>query len=207
VWSLVFCFFAFRAFVIKQQMASSLEVRQATVSGIRDRITKHISSYLPDTQIVALALAASTRSAQDLVEFLFPREVSTPALANIDDVKISQLEFDRLFGDGAQITRVGEIVKLQKTTAFKVLSDRVQKALRCTTGEDEVATRWQRPLVRAVSLLAVHMGNHDAALSVCLGGVVAADGRRIDDLIESLDADVETMALANTIVAIANAVT
>lgn len=168
------------------------------VGDVRVRTQQHIAVRLSDSLALAVALAGATIEGQNLIEYAFSGTVRTDALAQRRPLSLTASEFATLFGardDGraapacAQVSK--RIVELDGSPEGASARRRLEAALRCTLSEQASAAIWKRhPGVRLAAVAALHRAEGaNEALEAVLGGFVAIDGRRVDDLKIAIEDD------------------
>lgn len=191
--------------------ASGLEssaARQACVHQIRARVNEHVADWLMDAASVQVALAASVRGGEELLEFVLKPNVAKIAVQKASQLALSQEEWDVLFGFKAVPSKTSHLEKIQRDQTFGQSVVRIQNALRCTVGESGQGAMWQRTWTKAACTLALHTESHEDWISSSLGNVVRADLRRLEDLRCTMEDDgMETMMLAEVVQALADCVT
>lgn len=188
--------------------AAAATARQCAVAAIRARSTAVVGSWLKDSDCLQLALAATMRSAPDIMEFMFNRVVAKTALASAKAIAVTDEEWAALFGSIARPTRGLLMEKTTEEGTFVEYIARLQNALRCTIGERAQSAVWSRSWSKAACLLAMHVELHEEYLSICLGNVVRGDSRRLEDLRAELDDDgTEVMLVSQVIQSLSESVT
>jgi hypothetical protein len=186
----------------------SSAARQACVHAIRSRVNEHVADWLGDTACMQLALCASTRGGDELLEFVLKPNVAKIAIREAPKVALSQDEWNVLFGFKAIPSKTGHFEKVQRDKTFAQSVERIQNALRCTVGESGQGAMWQRTWTKAACTLALHTESHEEWVASSLGNVVRADLRRLEDLRCTMeDEGMETMMLAEVVQALADCVT
>ena len=98
--------------------------------------------------------------------------------------------------------------KLALEDAFRANTVKIQNALRTTVGEDTQGQAWSRGWTQAACMAAMHAEMYEEFVSACLGNIVRADLRRMEDLQTELDdSGVDTMLLGQLLGALSESVT
>lgn len=181
--------------------------RQRALAEIRGRVQQHVASWFKDSECVQIALSASLREPEETMQFLFRKEVAKASMLKRKQLALNVHEWDALFGSLAVANSPSAIENVASDEQFKTMLKRIEAALRCTIEERELNATWARPWTKAACVVAMHTETHEDMMSSSLGSVVRADSRRIEELRNEIDDDeTETMMLANSLVALANAI-
>ena len=188
--------------------ATAATVRQAAVARIRERTVGYLGTWVKDADAVQIAMACATRAPRELLEFMLARNNAQAAATHVPALAITEDEWTALFGANSKLTRGEQLAaKLGATDQIKNV-DHLGSALRCTIAESSQGAIWSRPWTKAACLLAMHMELHESSLTACLGNLVRADLRRLEDLRCQLDADgLETITISEVLEALALSVT
>ena len=175
-------------------MFTSVEV----VGDVRVRTQRHIAVRLNDALALAVALSSGAVEGGNLIEYAFSGTVRTDALAQRQPLGLTASEFATLFGargDGRAAPACAQaskrIAELDESTEGARVRRRLEAALLCTLSEQASAAIWKRyPGVRLAAVAALHREDDaNAALAAVLGGFVAVDARRVDDLKTAIEDD------------------
>lgn len=182
--------------------------RQQAVVDIRSRTTQLLGSWVKDVDGVQIAMACATRAPTELLDFMLNAQHAKEAKKQIKTLAISQFEWAALFGAEARLTKAEEIgAKLGSVDKLQGMQG-LASALRCTIAEKAQGRSWARAWTKAACLMAVHMEAHEETLALCLGNVVRADLRRLEDLRCEMDENgVGVMNVAQVLEALARSVT
>jgi len=182
--------------------------RQRAVADIRQRVAENVASWLSDTECVELALAASTREPAELLGFLFKPQLARAAAPKLKLLAITLDEWAALFGSTARPTKTTLLERVLQEDKFVSSVKTLQNALRCTIGEEAQGSTWSRAWTKASCYVGMHSETHEECIAVCLGNVVRADSRRLEELRVIIDDDgLETMLLGQMLSALADSVT
>lgn len=198
--------------LVPANQAEVLEV----LKGVRARSRQCLSVQLPDRDALALALACSSVESEALVEYGYEGGVRREALGARAHLALSDHDFGTLFG-----SRVGEpppgstSIGAAKLAAYEMRQEAkgtragLEAALSTTLQEATQKAHWKgSSVVRVASQIAL-IRNEDAAgcLSAVVGGTVATDARRIDDLKSNTeDAGIDVMVISEALYALAASV-
>lgn len=120
---------------------------------------------------------------------------------------MTDTEFSALFGTDAHPLRTTALETVFGDATFTRAVGRLQKALRCTTAEALQAKAWMNPFTKTACLLAIHATQFEDHVSSCLGNIVRADLRRLEDLQNELDDEgADVMLLGQVVVALSSSV-
>lgn len=189
--------------------SAATSARLKAVQNIRGKVTEVAGGFLTDCECVQAAIATSLRDADELLGALFNRSTARTLVAHTDDLKISSIEWEALFGPLAKPISDQALAAVAVEEDFQTTSRRLGSALRCTIGEAAESRTWARLLTRGSVLLAAHLDeNNEEFMELALGTVVKADSRRLEELRAELeDEDMPLLTISNLIVALARAVT
>lgn len=188
-----------------QELAAA---RIAALAAIRTRVAQVAGNWLRDDECIQLVLASSTRSAKDLLEFMFNGIVARAAAMHAKSLSMTPDEWDALFGHSARPVRTTKLEGTLAQSTFLQCSSSLQSALRTTINESAQAGIWTRPWSKAACVLAMHIGDDETFISSCLGNIVRGDLRRLEDMRNELDdTGVEVMMVADVIAALSESVT
>jgi hypothetical protein len=181
--------------------------RIQTVSQIKSRVAQHLGSWLADHEAVSIAIAAATRVAEELLQYMVNPIVAKKAVEQAKALAITANEWDALFGSEARPLRTSSLEPLNRDSAFAQAALDVGDALKTTIEETEQRRFWSRPMTQAACSIAVHIENHEIYVSSCLGNIVRSDLRRLEDLTCKLeDESPDAMLIGTTLVALSKCV-
>ncbi len=179
------------------------QARQVVVQGIRNRVAKVAGNWLSDSECVQIAIACACSDALDVLGVLFARHVTSQIAGQIRELAITGEEWAALFAHDVSHTRTQESSTAAGATMFKGECGKLSQALRSTIVETVQKAAWQRPVTRLAIYVGMHFENHEDAVASVIGGLVRSDLRRLEDLrAEMEDRGVETMDLAQMVVAL-----
>lgn len=179
-------------------------LRQGALTSVRGRTHGVVGTWLKDGECVQMAAACAFRDAGDLLDFLFPRHVAKIASANAPSLAITADEWCALFGADAQPAAPIQMEPLSRDASFRTNVANLCNALRCTVTEQSQQRCWSRLWTQAACLVAMHVDTHEESLAMCLGNVVRADSRRLEELRTTIDdTGVDCMLLGQTLHALA----
>ena len=181
--------------------------RIQTVSQIKARVAQHVGTWLADHEAVAIAVGASTRVAEEVLEYLCSPMVAKRAIENRKSIAVTTDEWDAMFGSEARPLRTSPLDPLVRDVAFGEAARHVGEALRTTVEEHEQKQLWSRQMTQAASIIAMQMEAHETYVSSCLGNIVRSDLRRLEDLQCRLeDEGIDAMLIGTTLGALGKCV-
>lgn len=181
--------------------------RTEALGPLKERVAQAVGSRLDDKLALQLALACAMREPNELVEFIAPRHVAALCLKRRAEVAATPEEWSVVFGCDVTPLRDGGVTGVVQSTEFAPEIARIAKAMKCTVAEAEQGARFKRAWTRALCYVAVHLDESDGALTSTLGMPNRADGRRMEELREDLDADgIETMLMTRVLKALSDSV-
>tara|TARA_X000001036_G_scaffold13937_2_gene11864 strand:- start:2180 stop:2764 length:585 start_codon:yes stop_codon:yes gene_type:complete len=188
--------------------AAAAAARQRAVHNIKTRVNGAVAGWLTDAQCVQASLAVGVRDAEELISLLFNRAATRAVLEHRDGIAIQENEWEALFGPFARATTDRALAAAETTPGHAELTRRVGVALRCTVAEPAERRVWGRALTQSAAVVALHRsGKNEAMLELCLGNLVKADSRRLEELRAELeDESLPLLLLSDTIVALSKAV-
>jgi hypothetical protein len=182
--------------------------RQAALVAIRARVGEYVGGWLRDDECVQVVIASSMRCNKEVIEFLFKPNVARDASKALSALAITPEEWVALFGYMARPTRGAQLERLALEDGFRANTVKIQNALRTTVGEETQGQAWSRGWTQAACMAAMHAGMYEEFVSACLGNVVRADLRRMEDLQTELDdSGADTMLLGQLLGALSESVT
>jgi len=181
--------------------------RLLAVQTIRQRVGSVSGKWLSDENCVQIALACATRQHDELLEFMFNRQVASASAEHNATLAMTHEEWEALFGSNARPLRTDKIQSVFSEQAFQACSKNLASALRTTIGEVSQGQVWGKTWSKLACVMAIHAESHEDFMSTCLGNLVRADIRRLEDMRTELDDNgTEIMMLAGVIVALSNSV-
>ena len=202
--------------------------RQQAVANIRARVCEHVASWLTDPECVQVALSASTREPDELAG----RRRGLPVQAERGEDGGAQDHPSRVgaccpaahrdhtrrvervvWSMARSPTKTSLLEKVVEEKFVQAVATRswlrgVGRTLRCTIGEQAQGSIWARAWTKSCCYLAMHNETHEECIATCLGNVVRADSRRLEELRVAIDDEgLETMLLGQMLVALADSVT
>lgn len=189
-------------------MEASTPKRTDVLEGIRDRVCSAIGSTLTAQDAIAVSLAATApRDREAVFGMLLNNTQARVASRSPDSVALTDAEWEFIFGKTASTVRDGGIVGFFKDKTFFECHQQLEGALRCSLVETQSKVAWAKPLTKAACYLALHSEDTESKVAACLGGIVRADSRRLDDVRSSIeDGDVDHMLLAKVVLSIVKSI-
>lgn len=183
--------------------------RVEALSAIRSRVSERVATWLRDEHCLQLALACATRSANEIVPFMFSKSVSGTIEANREYLAITTHEWKALFGSECSPSKSKDDLKqILDTPIFDDYMNEIASALRCTILEPTQSKLWAKNWTKVVLYVAIHMTSDESMIGSALGNMVSADCRRLEDMRAELDDDegTEVMLFSRAVEAISEAV-
>tara|TARA_B110000046_G_scaffold183669_1_gene220277 strand:+ start:984 stop:1439 length:456 start_codon:yes stop_codon:yes gene_type:complete len=129
------------------------------------------------------------------------------AVSKASVIAMKDSEWALLFGKFSSVVRDGGFVSLLAEKTLSECSNTLERALRCSLIEAKSKLSWQRSFTKAACYLALHAEDTEVLISECLGGIVRADSRRLDDFRSSIeDGDIDHMLISKVTIALARSV-
>ena len=179
---------------------------------VRVRTQQHVAVRLSDASAIAVAALSASVEAIELLEYAFDGTVRRDALEARAQLAMTAHEFAALFGargDGQASAFCAcaskKLAALDASPTGVAMRERLEQTLVCTLVEAAPASIWRKyPGVRLAAAVALHREDDATdALSAVLGGLVAADTRRVEDLKTSLeDAGVDLIFVSEVVSAL-----
>ncbi len=189
-------------------MESSIPQRTDVLEGIRSRVCTAMGFTLTAQEAIAVSLAATApRDREAIFGMLLNNIQARVALKSPDSVALTDTEWEFIFGRTASTVRDGGLASFLKDKTFSECHQQLEGALRCSLVEAQSKVAWAKPLTKAACYLALHSEDTEARISACLGGIVRADSRRLDDVRSSIeDGEVDHMLLAKVVLSVAKSI-
>jgi len=185
----------------------SATARAAIIVAVRERVNSTVAGRLNDREAIQVALAAALRDPEDVIGFLLPGHLARLANNSRDKFKMDHLEWNALFGNGAQAVRDGGMARIVASAEFEPQLARLSNTLKMTIGEKDQAVVWARTWSKVLCYVAMHLDVADEALLGVLGTIIKADNRRIEELHNSIDDDeAEVLLISKCIVALSECI-
>ena len=178
------------------------------VGDIHARTCTALASTLQLNEALAVSLAAAApRDCDAVFGMLLNSAQAKSATKHAKTIAITDEEWKTLFGKECAPMRDGGVRELISEKAFGEISSELEAALRCTFVEVQSKQAWERPHIKLACYLALHSDDSEGRVSACLGGIVRADSRRLDDVRSGVeDCGGDYMRLTKTVIALSNAV-
>ena len=169
------------------------------------RVSAHApaAAWLGPRETTAACIAAGLADGvrDDILGALFSDRVSKSVRAGASSVRVTSDELLALFASTPRTSADLEAALALPYT--RGLTDRLQKALRCTLDEPGPAAKWARPAARAQMALACHADDYEHLVASVLGGFVSADARRLEELVADTQDATDPLAVADCVLALA----
>jgi hypothetical protein len=146
-----------------------------------------VANWLRDAECIQIALVCATRQHDELLQYMFNKDVAKRCLQSAASLSITSDEWLVLFGAAAPSTASSQLAKVVADSSFVSVTTALQTALRCTVQEATQSKTWARHFSRAACLLSMHVEQHEAFVASCIGNVVRADLRRLEDVRSDID--------------------
>lgn len=183
------------------------EAKQHALSSIRQRVCDTLTVTLPDADCLSVSLACSAvRDREEVLGVLLSSFHLKTAIQNIDALAISNEEWNVLFGSGAVLLE-GSVAEVSKGKDFGAVVSDLHGALRCSLVEHTAKERWQRSSTKVACYLALHAEAAEERVAACLGGIVMADARRLDDVRSGIeDEGADHLLLSQSVISLAKSI-
>lgn len=182
--------------------------RLDAVEAIKQRVWANVSASISDSDAVGIALSAGmSRDANDVLGVLLGSAHANTAYEQKAKLQITEPEFEVLFGSASLVTNPKSLTPTLTDPDFKNNEQTINSALRCSLEEQAARKAWGRSITKLACYYALHTDNTEEKIGVCLGGLVRADSRRIDDVRSCVeDEGANTLLLCNAVISLAGAV-
>ncbi len=182
--------------------------RLEAIDAIRKRVQDVVSASISDADAIGVALAtAMARDASDVLGVLLSLSHANDAYVHQSKLKMTDPEFEVLFGSACIVTKPKSLEPTLDEPDFKKHESTINSALRCSLEEQAARKAWSKAITRLACYYALHTDNTEEKIGVCLGGLVRADSRRIDDARSSVeDEGANTLLLCKAVIALGRAV-
>lgn len=181
--------------------------RADALAGIRERASLAMCSKVDDKQALQVAMSCAMREPEDLIGFLLPQHQAKRVWRHKDELALTPVEWNEMFGKDAPALREAAVVSLARSDDFKASLSMMSAALRCTVGEEDQRKAYARGWTQALVYIGMHLDDPDSALESSLGTIVRADARRLEDLRAQIDDDgIDTMMMAKLLLAVSESV-
>ena len=183
------------------------EARQHALSSIRQRVCDTLTVTLPDADCLAVSLACSAvRDREEVLGVLLSNFHLKAAVRNMETLAISDKEWEILFGAGVALLE-GSVSDISKNKDFGAIIADLQGALRCSLIEYTAKDRWSWSSTKVACYVALHAEAAEERVAYCLGGLVSADSRRLDDVRSVIeDQGADYLLLSQSVISLAKAV-
>lgn len=182
--------------------------RSAVVTELKRRVGANISNTIEERDCVALCLAASLpRDREEVFGVLLNNNLSRVAMQCADSLKVTDLEWSKLFGKSATFTSEAKSATVIREPEFAVYCDALENALRCSLLEPASKVAWKGAVARLSCYVALYTDSSEEFVSHILGGLVRSDMRRLDDVRSNVeDQPTDHMLLCQALLALSHSV-
>lgn len=189
-----------------QHSADSAKAR--VVESVRRRVCDVLLTTLPDSDCMAVAIAAAAIRDRDVVLGMILNAFHIKlVMPKVNDVALTDDEWSVVFGKEMTQLSDGGVGQVCRDKTFGEMSSQIQGALRCSLIEAQARARWSKPISRLACYIALHSDAAEDRVAACLGGLVKADSRRLDDIRSQVEDDgADDLLLSRAVIAIAKAV-
>lgn len=183
------------------------DTRSEALKAIKRRVWKTISTNVKDIDCLAVAVAAALpRDREEIIGFILDNNTSNSALRNADSIRITEQEWNILFGLGSLSCRDGRAAQIVSKASFAAHANLIHTALRCTLTEASAQASWSRPLSKLSCFVSLYTDSTETMLYSTLGQLISADVRRLDDVRSAVEEqETDHMLLCECILAMASA--
>lgn len=181
--------------------------RAEIMAPIKQRVSRLVAQRLDDKAVLQLVLACSLREPEDLLGFMFNKNVAREAFANREELALTNEEWACLFHRDNSPVRDGGVLAVVQSNEFRSSISAMATALRCTVAEQEQSKTYAKPWTLALCHVAFHLEEPEHALEACIGTIVRSDVRRIEELRTSIDDDgVDEMLMSRVVMAMSESI-
>ena len=184
-------------------------MRSAVLTNIHTRTCEVLGARLTTHEALAVSIAASAlRERDDVFGMLLNLAQSKAAMKHADKIAPTDSEWEALFGkDCSTVNNCREMAEVARESHFDTCHKNIQEALRCSLMESKSKDAWSRLVTKASCYVALHSEDAEARISACLGGIVRADSRRLDDVRSNIEDDgADCLVLTKVVIALARSV-
>lgn len=192
----------------RSSMETNITKRTDVIEAIRNRVCAAMGFTLTSHEAVAVSLAATApRDREAVFGMLLNNMQAKIAARSPDSVAPTDTEWEFIFGKADMTVRDGGLGNFTNETTFSEYHKQLEAALRCSLVEEQSKVAWAKPLTKAACYLALHSEDTESRVAACLGGIVRADSRRLDDVRSTVeDGEVDHMLLAKVVLSIATSI-
>ncbi len=184
-------------------------MRKSVLESIQNRTCDALSARLTMQEALAVSIAAAVpRERGDIFGMLLDFSKWEVAVKHADTIAPTDSEWDVLFGQTLCEINQSAIESVAKETQFESCTQSIENALRCTLMEKKARDSWSNIAVKASCYVALHSEDAEARMASCMGGIVRADSRRLDDIrcmVEDEGGDI--LVLTKVAIALGKAIT
>tara|TARA_B100001094_G_scaffold332287_2_gene403739 strand:- start:1318 stop:1875 length:558 start_codon:yes stop_codon:yes gene_type:complete len=184
-------------------------MRSDVLTSIHTRTCEALGARLTSQEALAVSVAASApRERADVFGMLLNSVQSKAAMKHADKIAPTDSEWEALFGkDCSAVNNCREMTEVATESHFDTCHKNIEEALRCSLMESKSNEAWSRLVTKASCYVALHSEDAEARMSACLGGIVRADSRRLDDVRSNIeDGGADCLVLTKVVIALARSV-
>jgi hypothetical protein len=182
--------------------------KQKAVREIHSRVCECIGSTVSDSEAVSVSVASATvRDCEEVLGVLLNGMQAKRAIRAVESLSVTDSEWEALFGKDSVPLKEGGVSEITSSQDFFEFSKTLEAAMRCSLVEQQSRNAWARPIAQLGCYVALHMDAAEDRVSRCLGGLVRADSRRLDDVRSGIeDEGTDHMLLSKVVIAMGKAV-
>lgn len=175
--------------------------RKEIIDAIRNRVCSAMGLTLTTKEALAVSLAATaTRDREVVFGMLLNTTQTKIATRSSDSIAPTDAEWASLFETTPNIACDGTLARFSTDNTFSKYHQQLESALRCSLVEEKSKMAWSKPLTKAACYLALHSEDTETRIKACLGVLVRADSRRLDDVRSGIeDGEVDHMLLSKVV--------
>lgn len=176
---------------------------------IQTRTCEALGARLTARDSLAVCIAASApRERDDVFGMLLNSAQSKAAMQHAKEIAPTDSEWEALFGkDFSTVNNCREMAEVATELHFDTCHKNIEEALRCSLMESKSKDAWSRLVTKASCYVALHSEDAETRISACLGGIVRADSRRLDDVRSNIEDDgADCLTLTKVVIALARSV-
>jgi hypothetical protein len=176
---------------------------------IQTRTCEALGARLTARDSLAVCIAASApRERDDVFGMLLNSAQSKAAMQHAKEIAPTDSEWEALFGkDFSTVNTCREMAEVATEIHFDTCHKNIEEALRCSLMESKSKDAWSRLVTKASCYVALHSEDAETRISACLGGIVRADSRRLDDVRSNIEDDgADCLTLTKVVIALARSV-
>lgn len=176
-----------------------------TVCAVRKRVCDLALASLSDRECMAVALAATAvRDREAILGMLLNSYHLKRVLPAVESVALSNAEWETLCDRDMLDERAQH---LNAEPVFSKTTSSLQDAMKCSLLEGRARGRWARHTTKIACYVALHSDSAEELVCACLGGIVKADSRRLDEVRSDIEeSGTDDLLLSRAVMLLAEAI-